>query len=250
MPITKNGNGQIVYSEKTDRWDSDVTGVFAESDFAVADDVQPLKQVKFNVSPVSTTPATVTLEVDIDTDQTINLSTIAAAGNSFGIIQPDSGTAPTADQPNDTLTLTSSDSSIQVIGDSSTDSINLKLGTTTRVVDLVFIVDGGGSAITTGIKGDVALDFAGTIQQVTLLADQSGSIVWDIWKDTYANYPPTGADSITASAKPTISATTKAKDSTLTGWTTSISAGDTLRFNIDSVSTIQKCTLVLKISRT
>lgn len=115
--------------------------------------------------------------------------------------------------------------------------------------DVPFIIDGGGVAITTGIKGDLALDFAATINQVTLLADQSGSIVVDIWKDTYANYPPTNADSICASAKPTLSAATKSKDSTLTGWTTSVAAGDTLRFNVDSITTCTRVLVLLKMTR-
>lgn len=113
-----------------------------------------------------------------------------------------------------------------------------------------FIIDGGGATITTGIKGDLGpFDFACTIEAVTLLADQSGSIVVDIWKDTYANFPPTGADSITASAKPTISTATKSQDTTLTGWTTSISAGDVLRFNVDSITTCQRVTVALKVRR-
>lgn len=115
---------------------------------------------------------------------------------------------------------------------------------------ITIIIDGGGSAITTGIKADLEIPFACTINQVTLLADQSGSVVIDIWKDTYANFPPTDADSITASAPPTISTAIKSQDATLTGWTTSISAGDILRFNVDSVTSIQRVTLSLKITRT
>lgn len=115
---------------------------------------------------------------------------------------------------------------------------------------ITFIIDGGGAAIATGEKGDITIPFACTINEWTLLADQSGSIVVDIWKDTYANYPPTVADTITASAKPTISASTKGQSSTLTGWTTAISAGDILAFNVDSASTVQRVTLSLKITRT
>ena len=115
---------------------------------------------------------------------------------------------------------------------------------------LEFIIDGGGSTLTTGIKGDLEVPFACTITQVTLLADQSGSVVIDIWKDTYANYPPTDADSITSASPPTISAATKAQNSTLSGWTTSVAAGDTLRFNVDSATTIQRVTASIKVSRT
>jgi len=113
-----------------------------------------------------------------------------------------------------------------------------------------FIIDGGGSAITTGQKGHLEIPFACTINQVTVLADQSGSIVVDIWKDAYANFPPADADSITASAPPTLSSAQKSQDSTLTGWTTSISAGDILAFNVDSVSTVERVLISLKVTRT
>lgn len=115
---------------------------------------------------------------------------------------------------------------------------------------ITFFIDGGGSAITTGVKGDLEIPFACTIERATILADQSGDIVVDIWKDTYANFPPTDADSITSSAPPTLSSATKAQDSTLTGWTTSISAGDVLRFNVDSVATVERVTISLKVIKT
>ena len=114
-----------------------------------------------------------------------------------------------------------------------------------------FIVgwDGGGSAITAGTIVDVLAPFTGTITGWTLLADASGSAVVDIWKDVYANFPPTVADTITASAKPTLTSATKATSSTLTGWTTAVTAGDILRFNLDSASTITRLLLVLDYTR-
>jgi hypothetical protein len=117
------------------------------------------------------------------------------------------------------------------------------------LASVTFVIDGGGSAITTGVKGDIEIPFACTIEAVTLLADQSGSIVVDIWKDTYANYPPTSGDSITASAKPTISSAVKSQNTTLTGWTTSVTAGDTIRFNVDSATTVQRVTVSLKVRK-
>lgn len=110
-----------------------------------------------------------------------------------------------------------------------------------------FVIDGGGSAIETGEKGHVEIPFKCEIQRVTLLADQSGSIVVDVWKDTYANFPPTVADTITASAKPTLSSAQKSQDATLTGWTKTINAGDILAFNVDSVATIERVTVSLYI---
>ncbi|HRO02416.1 MAG TPA: hypothetical protein PLS69_02275 [Terricaulis sp.] len=120
--------------------------------------------------------------------------------------------------------------------------------------DLAFasvVIDGGGAAITTGVKGDIGpFPFACEIEEVTALADQSGSIVIDVWKDSYANYPPVDGDSITASAPVTISAAVKSQNATLTGWNKSIAAGDTLRFNVDSAATIQRVTLTFKLRKT
>lgn len=138
-----------------------------------------------------------------------------------------------------------------IIDDTSVAAVITTLGLdNTKIATISFIIDGGGSAITTGVKGDLEIPFACTINRVTTLADQSGSIVVDIWKDTYANYPPTVADTITASAKPTLSTATKAQDSTLTGWTTSVTAGDTLRFNVDSITTCTRVLVSLKVTKT
>lgn len=119
-----------------------------------------------------------------------------------------------------------------------------------RIGSVGLIIDGGGSAITTGVKGYLEVPFACTILAVTLLADIVGSIVIDIWKDTFAAYPPTVADTITAAAKPTLSAANKSQDGTLTGWVTTVAAGDILGFNVDSVATVTKVTLSLKIQAT
>lgn len=113
-------------------------------------------------------------------------------------------------------------------------------------------IDGGGSDITTGVKGFVQLPTTGTIVRATILstdaAATAGSIVIDVWKDTYANYPPTDADSITAAAPPTLSAANKNTDSTLTGWTTSVTALDIVGFNVDSCSGITRVTLIIEVT--
>ena len=110
--------------------------------------------------------------------------------------------------------------------------------------------DGGGSALAADTIVYVEVPYDCTIEEVTMLADVSGSVVIDVWVDSYANFPPTDADSITASAVPTISSSTKSQDSTLTGWTTSVSAGDVVAFNIDSATTITWCQITLKTLKT
>lgn len=132
----------------------------------------------------------------------------------------------------------------------------LAAGDDSRIITatITFVIDGGGGTISTGMKGYLEIPFNCTINRNTLLADQSGSIVVDIFKCTYSNFDPTthpaSGDKITASAPPTISSAKKSQDSTLTGWTTSISAGDILGFNVNSVTSVQKATLSLKVSKT
>ncbi len=110
-------------------------------------------------------------------------------------------------------------------------------------------IDGGGSAITTGVKGYVEIPYDGTITGWTILGDVSGSCVIDVWKDTYANFPPTVADTIAGSEKPTLSSAIKNEDLTLTTWTTSVTAGDIIGFNVDSASTVTRVTLSIKITK-
>jgi hypothetical protein len=115
---------------------------------------------------------------------------------------------------------------------------------------LIAVIDGGGAAIAAGVKGDLG-PLPAKLQPVewTLLADQAGSIVIDLWKDTYANFPPTVADSVTASAKPTLSGAAKAQSSALTGWTTTWNEGETLRVNVDSAATVTRVTLAIKCKK-
>ena len=119
----------------------------------------------------------------------------------------------------------------------------------TRTITVVF---GTGSAvIAAGQRTYVSCPYAGTIIRARLLAVDasvtSGSIVIDVWKDTYANYPPVVGDSITASAKPTLSSATKSDDSSLVGWSTGITTGDILGFNVDSASLVTQVALQLTI---
>lgn len=123
---------------------------------------------------------------------------------------------------------------------------------TTATVDLVFVIGDNTNTITTGVKGYFPVDFGFTIVQWTLVADASGSIVVDIWSDTYANYPPTVADTITASAKPTITTATKGQSSSIGTWTAAgaVASGNVLGFNVDSITTCKQVTLTLKCTKT
>ncbi len=44
-----------------------------------------------------------------------------------------------------------------------------------QVGDIVEVIDGGGSVISTGVQGYISIPFAGIIQSATIIADQSGA---------------------------------------------------------------------------
>jgi hypothetical protein len=127
---------------------------------------------------------------------------------------------------------------------------SIKTGVRTTSVEVQF--DGGGAAIAANTKARFDVPLAATLTKIRVLADQSGSIVFDIWKDTYANYPPTNADTIintgAGGTKPTLSSADHTEDSTLSHYTTNFSAGDTVIVNVDSCSTITQALIVFTFS--
>lgn len=109
---------------------------------------------------------------------------------------------------------------------------------------------GSGMALVAATADRVArtVPATGTIKKCTVLgAGGPGSVVVDIWRNTYAAYPPTVADTIVASSKPTITAAHKSVDATLTGWSTAVTAGDVLLFVINSASTLTAAQVILDI---
>lgn len=120
--------------------------------------------------------------------------------------------------------------------------------TNTGVGVVGITIDGGGSSPTTGQKGYVICPYSGQIIGATLVADQSGSCVIDVWKAAYPTVP-TVANTITASALPTLSSAQITRDLTLASWATLVQANDVFGFNLNSVTTIQRVTLELLIRK-
>ena len=116
---------------------------------------------------------------------------------------------------------------------------DIPTGTKTKTFNI--IIDGGGSAITTGAKPAFEVGGGCTITAWRVLSDQSGSIVVDIKKATYSGLPT--FSSIAASAKPTLSTAQKAENTTLTGWTTAVAAGDWIQPVVDSATTVTYATI-------
>ncbi len=110
---------------------------------------------------------------------------------------------------------------------------------------LNFVIDGYGSTITTGKKGVLVTDCDYTVTGWTIIANQSGSIVVDVKRSTYANYPTTS--SIAGSELPTLTSAQKNEDLSLTTWTTSLSARDIIEFEVNSVTSVTRATVALRV---
>jgi hypothetical protein len=93
----------------------------------------------------------------------------------------------------------------------------------------------GGAALTSSQVVYLSVPFSCTITSWTAMVD-SGTIIFDVWMTSSGSSVPTVSNSITASALPAIASGTAASSSTLTGWTTSVSANNLFAFDINAVS--------------
>lgn len=112
------------------------------------------------------------------------------------------------------------------------------------------VLDGYGAELSVGAQEFFVMPFSGVVTGWDIVGDQSGSLVVDVWKDSYANFPPDSGDSIAGTEKPTLSSEQINQDLNLTTWTTALGTGDVLVFNVDSVTTIEKASVQLRIKRT
>jgi hypothetical protein len=107
--------------------------------------------------------------------------------------------------------------------------------------------DGGGSALTSGATATTyfTVPFACTLTAFNITVD-TGTITFDVWKIASGTAIPTVANTITAAALPAISTGTAVHSTTLTGWTTAVSANNIFGININAVSGATKASLVLQ----
>jgi len=87
-----------------------------------------------------------------------------------------------------------------------------------------------------------------TLQEVTILTQGgTGSCSLDIWKTTYASYPPTIANSICGGTTPQITSGTTYQNNTLTGWTTAFNQNDTVIFHLTSSANFSQIVVQIRL---
>lgn len=130
-------------------------------------------------------------------------------------------------------------------------------GTVTAVfpAGINYVMSGGDATVPLGAVGSgIQVPFDCEIQSAVINGNlNNGSVVVDVWKCTETDYDggtthPVVGDSITGGNPLTISAGSKAT-SDLVGWTLSLTEGDVLWYNVQSVSGFKCVTVILNVSR-
>jgi hypothetical protein len=135
-----------------------------------------------------------------------------------------------------------------VSGFSTGGTVTVPSGATTGSFGIT--IDGLGGVISSGQKGYVSIPYNGTITGWDIFSDAIGSCVIDVWKDSYVNFPPTVGDSIAGTQKPTLSGQIANRNNNLTGWTTTITAGDVIGFNVEPSPTgTTRVNLIIKVTK-
>jgi hypothetical protein len=133
------------------------------------------------------------------------------------------------------------------------EGVTLAKGTDVITQSVAIQFGDGTNEIADGDQRTFSIPVAHTLIRWRILAldftsGSTGSIVFDVWRDTYANYPPTVTETISTS-KPTLTTAAAAEDSSITDWSEVGSAGDVYIVNVDSCTTVAGCVLELWYTR-
>jgi hypothetical protein len=105
------------------------------------------------------------------------------------------------------------------------------------------------TALSAAAQSCVEVPFSGTIQRVILAGTPSGSATVDVRTVALASWTgPASTSTITASDIPALSSATLYTDSTLTGWTTTVTADSWFCFYLTSPSTVTGLQIELKVA--
>lgn len=96
--------------------------------------------------------------------------------------------------------------------------------------------DTGGSALSSGSVVYFTVPYTCTIGAWNITVD-AGTVTFDIWKIGTGSAIPTVTNTITASAKPALASGTALHSTSMSGWTTSVSANDIFGIQLNTVAT-------------
>ena len=111
------------------------------------------------------------------------------------------------------------------------------------------MVDNSGSVITSGVKSTIIIPYAATIVGWSIQCDQVATVAIDFFKQAFSTSTIPSV-SITGSLQPSVSAAIAATGTTLTGWTTAISANDQIALNVSATGLAGVTRLVVELTIT
>jgi len=235
--VDNSGGGNALTSNPLSQFASTTSAQLA----GVISDETGSGSLVFNTSPTLITPALGTPSSGVATNLTGTAASLTsgitnALKSATTTVNVSAATAPTSGQ---VLTATAGTTATWQTPAATANAVKRSVGAGSGT-------PASGTVPSTGVVQYVQVPFAGTITGYAIMADQSGSIVIDVWKTNAAM--PTVANTITASAKPTLSSAQYVNSTTLTGWTTAVAANDVFGFHIDSISTLNSFSIVIFIT--
>ncbi len=121
-----------------------------------------------------------------------------------------------------------------------------------QYADVEIILNAGGAVVPQAqVKMDIEIPFAADVVGWHLYADVVTTTRIDLWLDSYANFPPTAADTMPGADanKPQLAAAVAAAGG-VAGWSkTQIAAGDILRVHLDTNSAGALLTCAVKLRK-
>jgi hypothetical protein len=111
---------------------------------------------------------------------------------------------------------------------------------------------GAGSVITTGIKQYLRVPYDCTITSYEVVVNPPGLIQMDIFKSTFETFPPTTSIKSTIGYPVSLGpgdGGIRRKDTSLSNWTTTLTAGQYLGFSVTSADAVSAATLTLTTLR-
>jgi hypothetical protein len=107
--------------------------------------------------------------------------------------------------------------------------------------------DGGGSALTAITRCAAPITYSGTIKQFSMVGDVSGNATVKVQTVSYTSYTGPGSSSDITGGGEVATGVTKLKDTTLTGWTTALSADTVICFALSSPATFTWLSVKLEV---
>lgn len=122
--------------------------------------------------------------------------------------------------------------------------VNKEATSALHIKSFTFSVNGNGTVLTTGLQSAfVKVPYAGTLIGYDMVVSPSGSVTVDVDGAPSGSLPTTGNSIVGSGTKPATSSAVDTSSTTLTSWTTPVTAGENFGINITAATTSTSLTI-------